>query len=121
MKILLDMNLPRKWEAYFRDHGIEALHWSTIGPNDATDVKILEFAAREGYAIFTRDLDFGYLLANSGAALPSVILARMQDIRPGQIGATIVSAIDRFAGELDSGCLLSIGENKQRVRILPFR
>ena len=31
MKILIDMNLSPMWVQFLVSHGIEAVHWSTIG------------------------------------------------------------------------------------------
>lgn len=41
-----------------------------------TDAEIMELARREGRAVVTLDIDFGELLARSGATQPSVIYLR---------------------------------------------
>jgi predicted nuclease of predicted toxin-antitoxin system len=42
-------------------HGIETVHWSAIGEVSAPDSLILDYAASNGFVIFTDDLDFGML------------------------------------------------------------
>ncbi len=37
MKIVIDMNLSPDWVREFECAGIEAIHWSRIGPADAPD------------------------------------------------------------------------------------
>jgi len=63
MKFLIDMNLSPLWISFLAEHGFEALHWSTLGQPGAADSEILDFAAANGWIIFTHDLDFGMLLA----------------------------------------------------------
>lgn len=63
MKFLIDMNLSPLWVAFLADQGFEAVHWSTIGPPEAADTEIFDFAAAKGWIVFTHDLDFGILLA----------------------------------------------------------
>ena len=48
MKILIDMNLPPSWVAFFKREGIEAAHWSTIGPPSVPDSQIMLFARQNG-------------------------------------------------------------------------
>ncbi len=37
MKVVLDMNLPPSWVAFLADHGIDAVHWSSVGDPRAQD------------------------------------------------------------------------------------
>ncbi|HEY57982.1 MAG TPA: DUF5615 family PIN-like protein, partial [Anaerolineae bacterium] len=37
---------------------------------------------REGFVLLTHDLDFGELVAASGARLPSVVVFRLRNMRP---------------------------------------
>ena len=120
MKILLDMNLPPAWVDYLESEGFEAIHWANVGPYDATDIEIMNWAKEQGYVVFTHDLDFGALLATSRDAGPSVIQVRTQNVMPGVIGSTVVNAINKFMPEINSGSLISIEMHKSRVRILPF-
>ena len=42
MKILIDMNLSPAWTDCLEKIGIEATHWSKIGPADAPDSEIMK-------------------------------------------------------------------------------
>ena len=44
--------------------------------------EIVEKARREGYLVLTQDLGFGELLALGEAEVPSVVVFRLQDMRP---------------------------------------
>ncbi|MDR2796378.1 MAG: DUF5615 family PIN-like protein [Spirochaetaceae bacterium] len=70
MKILIDMNCSPSWAGFFSCHDIEAVHWSQIGSVSAPDSEIAAYAAANGYALLTHDLDFGAMLAETGLKNP---------------------------------------------------
>lgn len=121
MKILLDMNLSPDWEAVFAKEGIQCRHWRDVGRPSASDRKIVDWAAENGYLVFTHDLDFGAILAANRLRLPSVIQLRSQDILPSSGAGAVLTAIERFRAELGDGALLSIDPPRARVRMLPLR
>ena len=120
IKILIDMNLPPLWIEVFDAEGWEAVHWSKIGDFGATDEVIMKWAQDHGFIVFTHDLDFGSILAATGAAAPSVIQIRTQNIMPESIGTTVVAAIKKFEDKLGDGALISIDHSNARARILPL-
>jgi predicted nuclease of predicted toxin-antitoxin system len=120
MKLLVDMSLSPQWVSYFEGHGIEAVHWSAIGAASAPDREILEFAAEQGYIIFTNDLDFGTLLHACRARRPSVFQVRTQDVLPSAIGADVLQAIQSVRMYLDQGALVTLDMGRRRLRLLPL-
>jgi predicted nuclease of predicted toxin-antitoxin system len=121
MKILIDMNLSPLWIPVLAEADIEAIHWSTVGDPRASDRTIFDWAATNGFVIFTHDLDFGTLLASSQAQSPSVIQIRSQDHLPDAVGDVCIAALQQFRDELESGALITIDETRTRARILPIR
>ncbi|MEH2329461.1 DUF5615 family PIN-like protein [Nostoc sp.] len=81
----------------------------------------MEWARTNSYIVFTHDLDFGTLLAATGADTPSVIQVRAQDILPNSIENLVISALNQFECLLESGALVTIDQAQSRVRILPIR
>lgn len=73
-RLLVDMNLSPRWCDALRHRGIEARHWCECGAATAPDREIMAFAASGGWIVLTHDLDFGAILAASGAIGPSVSL-----------------------------------------------
>ncbi len=73
MRLLLDVNISPDWVEPLTAAGFEAVHWSTVGPQNAPDAELLEWAKVRGFVVFTHDLDFGAILAATGADAPSVI------------------------------------------------
>jgi len=121
LKILIDMNLSPDWRQVFVTDGHEASHWSEIGPPTATDAEIMEFARSTGSIVFTHDLDFGALLAATGASAPSTIQMRCEDTRPGSMGDTLLDTLRSFELDLQAGALITIDPRRRRVTALPLR
>lgn len=120
IKILIDMNLSPDWVPLLQNAGWSAAHWSTLGDPRATDRSIMDWAASNGYVVFTHDLDFGTLLALTHKTGPSVLQVRGEDVLPGHMGNTVVTAIRQHESELESGALVVVDERKSRVRVLPI-
>jgi len=120
MKFLIDMNLSPLWVAFPADRGLEAIHWSTVGQPGAADSEIFDFAAANGWIVFTHDLDFGMLLAALRTNGPSVIQVRTQDVLPTAIGEIVLRAIRTAEPELRAGALVTVDSFRHRVRMLPI-
>lgn len=121
MKLLVDMNLSPRWVELLNEAGFGAVHWSAVGPYDALDAEIMNFAVANGYTILTHDLDFGAILAASGGSKPSVVQIRAADLSPDALGPTIILGLRQVADQLEQGALLSIDPKGRRLRILPLR
>lgn len=50
-------DLAPRWGSWLRDEGIDAVHWSDVGPADATDAALFAYAREQGLVVFTHDLD----------------------------------------------------------------
>ena len=121
MKLLIDINLSPDWVEVFKKYNIAAVHWFNIGDSRARDAVIMICPRTTGYIIFTHDLDFGSILAITGAEIPSVIQVRTQDVLHTSIERLIVSALHQFESELEQGALVSVDQAQSRVRVLPIR
>ena len=120
MKLLVDMNLSPRWPDWLAQAGVEAVHWSSVGAIDAPDWEIMEYAAQNGYAILTRDLDFGARLALSRSLGPSVVQIRGARVRPETMGPILVNALRRVRVELEQGAFLTLDAKRARLRLLPL-
>jgi len=120
MKILVDMNLSPDWVTALTNHGISAVHWSTVGDPRAEDAVIMDWARENGYVVFTHDLDFGAALALTQAEGPSVIQVRTQDVTPQHLEPAVINVLENNAALLNAGCLIVLDEGRSRVRILPL-
>lgn len=95
------MNLSTDWVIFLQGQGHDAVHWSSVGPQDAPDEDIVDWARAEDRTILTNDLDFGTLLVSTGASKPSV-----------------VQAIARMEDELVAGALVTVETGRLRLRSL---
>lgn len=121
MKLLVDMNLSPRWIGVLADAGIEAVHWSTLGANNAPDSEIMAYANVHDYVVLTHDLDFGAILAATHGEKPSVVQIRAEDISPDVIGKQVIAALRQMASELEEGALLTVDPNRTRLRVLPLQ
>lgn len=121
LKILLDMNFSLRWVSWLADRNIGAVHRSAVGRPDAPDSQILEYATMNNLIVLTHDPDSGFLFARSGLSSPSVIQTRLPDTSPESAGEQLPMAIRQFSPELTAGCLITLSENRQRIRMLNLK
>jgi predicted nuclease of predicted toxin-antitoxin system len=120
VKILVDMNLAPRWVRLFLERGVDAVHWKDTGPQDAPDIEIMEYAARNGYVILTRDLDFGAHLAAACVSRPSVVQIRIENVCPETLIVRVIDALSHYAAEVTQGALITVNPRKTRVTLLPL-
>ena len=121
MKLLVDMNLSPDWIPVLEGAGFEAAHWSSVGAPRAIDPVVMDWAREHGFIVFTHDLDFGAILASTGAIGPSVLQVRTQDVTPDHIGLLVIGAFHQFEEVLLRGAIVSVDESQMRSRILPLK
>lgn len=115
------MNLSPALSAMIARHGHDVLHWSQVGGQRATDLTILRWAREHGRVLVTHDLDFAAILADTDATAPSVIQVREQDLLAPETAGVIVRAIAAAAPALARGAIVTIHEDRARIRVLPLR
>lgn len=121
MKIVVDMNMSPDWVPWLGAIGHDAVHWRDVGAPRAKDATIMAWAVGDGRVVLTNDLDFGAILAATGATGPSVLQVRTEDVLPDSCGPRIAAAIVQFRAELHAGALVTIHVHSQRASILPMR
>jgi len=121
MNILIDMNLTPDWVAVLDRAGHKTTHWASVGSPSAKDREIMLWAWEREYVVFTHDLDFGDILAATAADSPSVFQIRTQDPTPDHCANMVLTALATYIDALQSGALVSLDENRARMRLLPLR
>ncbi|MDR2598704.1 MAG: DUF5615 family PIN-like protein [Oscillospiraceae bacterium] len=76
MKLLLDMNIPLKYQDLLRNKGLDVVRWSEVGASNAEDIEIMSYARNNDYIVLTCDLDFSAILATTHELKPSVVQTR---------------------------------------------
>jgi len=120
MRVLLDMNIPRKYTALLAERGIESLRWSDVGAPNAADSEIMTYARANNYTVLTYDLDFTAILSVTHDLKPSVAQIRASIQNAEQAVDLIVTALYQNEAELEKGAVISIDLIKSRVRLLPL-
>jgi predicted nuclease of predicted toxin-antitoxin system len=120
MKIMIDMNLSPEWEEVLCSAGWMATHLSRVGAANASDREILSWVKLNGHALLTHDLDFGAILAASGASAPSVIQVRAQDLTPSHLAPLVLRVLRQFREALARGALISVDDTSARTKMLPL-
>jgi predicted nuclease of predicted toxin-antitoxin system len=120
MKIIIDMNLSPAWVETLAAAAHDATHWSSVGAPGAKDHEILRWAKDHAAIVFTHDLDFGAILAATQAESPSVVQVRTNDPTPKHCGRLVTQVLERCVQSLNAGALLSIDEQRARIRLLPI-
>jgi predicted nuclease of predicted toxin-antitoxin system len=121
VKILIDMNLSPEWGGVLAESGWEAIHWTDVGRPTAPDCELMRWAREFGCVVFTHDLDFGALLAATGATGPSVVPMRCEDTRPVSMGDSVIDALRAHEEAPGSGALMTIDPRRRRVTLLPLK
>jgi len=120
VKFLADMAISQSTVAWLRDQGHEALHVRDVGMQRANDEVILAKAREDGSVLLTLDLDFGYLMAISGAALPNMIIFRLGNEIAESITRRLEAVLNCCQEDLLSGALITVDDDTIRVRQLPI-
>jgi predicted nuclease of predicted toxin-antitoxin system len=121
MKILVDECLPRRWCGVLREAGYEAVHCLEIAAAGTADRVHFEWAVKNGAVVLTKDLDFGDILAITGAASPSVVIMRSDGDLPEEIGGLVLQTLHGAKDAIEAGALVVAKEGSTRLRVLPLR
>lgn len=121
MRFLGDMGISPKTVAFLNSLGHEAMHLHEQSLDRLPDSDILEKARGEQRVLLTHDLEFGELVASSGARLPSIVIFRLRNMHPERINHYLRGIITQHRDALEQGAIISLGEGQVRVRLLPLR
>ena len=115
------MNLWPEWGRAFELAGWNSNHWSSVADARASDRWAMGWTQVSNSIVHTHDLDFGGLLAATGAAGPSVVQLRSEEVRPSTMASTAIAAMRAHQTALEDGALLTIDPRRSRLLLLPLR
>ncbi len=121
MRFLIDQNLSPLLAQALAEADHDAVHVRDLGLASADDTAVLAAALEHDRILISADTDFGGLLADAGASLPSVILIRrLQGRRAAEQAALLLDHVDDIQDDLVQGCIVAIDETRIRIRPLPI-
>jgi len=121
LTFIADVHISPLTVSELRKSGLQVQRITEFLSATATDEEIIEYAKSNNAVIITQDLDFSALVAQSGELKPSVISLRVQNAKPTVISKLLQSTLPRLSKELIDGAIVSIDEQKFRIRKLPVR
>jgi predicted nuclease of predicted toxin-antitoxin system len=121
VKLLLDQGLPRSLASLLWEAGIDALHVGEKQLSAAADAEILGYARESERTVITHDADFHTLIALSNASKPSVIRIRIEGLKAPQLFSLIELILESYHQEISQGALVSVNEDRVRLRLLPIK
>lgn len=84
------------------------------------DSLVMAKALTENRILLTMDLGFGALLAMSQQQFPSIIIFRLNNETSKMVNHRMSEVLELFKNDLETGVIISVGDDVIRVRQLPL-
>src|SRR5687768_17532763 len=97
------MTLSPAWVGFLEQEGFEAVHWASVGASTASDIEIMEWLGSATISCSRMTWTFSALLAVTGAAGPSVLQIRAQDVMLNIVGRDVVRVLNMRAEAFSAG------------------
>ena len=120
MRFLVDMCMDVRVAQWLRSAGHDAVHLREQGLQSLPNGEIFGKAASEGRTVVTFDLDFSEIAALSRGERASVIVFRLQNTRHEHVIGRLGVVLAESSAALESGAVISVEEDRHRVRHLPI-
>ena len=121
MRFLVDQCLSPEVAEVLARAGHDVVHVRDVGMERAKDREVLELARRDQRVLVSADTDFGTLMAQQPASLPSVVVFRRSTgRRPSDQATLLLANLPAIAEALDAGSVVVLEETRVRVRRLPI-
>ena len=121
MRFLADMGISHRTVSFLCEQGHVAVHLHELALDTLPDPEILVKARSDECVLLTHDLDFGELMAASGADTPTVITFRLSNMTPDNVNRYLDEVIHRHGDQFSDGVMISITDKRVRVRRLPIK
>jgi predicted nuclease of predicted toxin-antitoxin system len=121
MKLLADVHTAPRTVDFLRALGHDVIRTPEVLPADAADEEIIRHAFDHGRVIVTQDLDFSALVALSGANRPSVPSPRLSSSRAEHVNEVLQRVLPDVEAPLHAGAIVSVEDERVRIRDLPIR
>jgi predicted nuclease of predicted toxin-antitoxin system len=120
LRFLADMGVSQQVVEWLRTKGHDAVHLRDEGLQRLPNGEIFQKAGREQRIVPTFDLDFGEILAASGAQIISVILFRLRNTRTAFVIRRLDDVLNQSSADLSQGAVVIVEDGRHRVRRLPI-
>ncbi len=121
MRLLVDLNVSPRVASLLRSMGHEVERVGDVLDARATDIAILERAARAGAVVVSQDQDFSALIAARGQIAPSLVNVRLSTVDSDSVARIVHAVVVHAAEDLSAGAIVTIDDGRVRLRRLPVR
>jgi predicted nuclease of predicted toxin-antitoxin system len=116
-KLLIDNNLPPSLVDWLSEHGIRAMHVSSVGLANESDSAVWEYAQENVLSIMTKDTDFDRLALQSRNLSAPVFRLVVGNATKAQLFSWLESRLHLF-GSTDLGSVRQPGLEMLRLIIV---
>ena len=120
MRFLLDECISTRLAPLLTEAGHDVVHVLDLQLQGHPDVEVLSSARDDARILISSDTDFGELLANSGATLPSLVLFRQGNRGPEHQAAVLLENLETVSDDLEAGSIVVFTDDRIRIRKLPI-
>ena len=120
MRLLADLHIAPRTVEFLRTLGHNVCRVTDLLPANASDEEIVERAAQDRRVILTQDLDFSSIIALSGRQTPSLLSLRLNSSKVEIVNAVLQRMLPVLESELEQGALVTIEDQRVRLRRLPL-
>jgi predicted nuclease of predicted toxin-antitoxin system len=103
MKFLIDRTLSPEWAELLAESGFDAAQWSSLLPAGATADEVLDYAAKNGWAVLTGMQDGDAVTSHEHEGSPVVVRIEAPDLSASVIGMDVIAALDELEADPPSG------------------
>ncbi len=121
MRFFTDMGIGLDVASALRASSHVCVHLAEERLERLSDADIIVKARQERRVVLTHDLDFGRLLALSGAAGPSIVTFRLSDMRPSNVPDRLLRVLSDYSSDLERGAAFVVTDKGVRRRVLPIQ
>ena len=119
MRIFADVHISPITVQHLNDIGHDVVRSNSVLPDNAPDSEIAMRAMTDERAVLTQDLGFAAMIALTGATGPSIITLRLSDARVETVNRILEAALPALEEPILGGAIVTVEDNRVRVRELP--
>lgn len=120
MKLLADLHISPVTVLFLRSSGHDTVRVNEIMPPASPDKEIVQAAINSNRVVLTQDLDFSEIIALSGKTAPSLISLRLSSSRIEYVNSVLDRILPIIENDLIAGAIVSVEDDRVRIRKLPF-
>ena len=121
MRIFADVHISPITVQHLNNIGHDVVRSDSVLPNNAPDSEIAMRTMTDERAVLTQDLGFSAMIALTDATRPSIITLRLSDSRVEVVNRILDAVLPALEEPISAGAIVTVGDERVRIRELPIR